>query len=154
MGTRSRIGIERKDSSIESIYCHYDGYLEHNGLMLYEHYNSKEKVEELINLGDISVLYENITPDPKLHHSFENSQENVVVAYTRDRKEKYDYNKSLYNETIDQYKDICKNSYLDFGYLYKDDKWYVFSKSNFKMNLLEDILLEKNLIRISKEIKL
>lgn len=65
MGTRSRIGIVQKTIEgslgterevIESIYCHYDGYVEHNGVVLFNHYNSPELVKSLISKGDMSSL--------------------------------------------------------------------------------------------------
>ena len=33
MGTRSRIGVMHGDK-VKSVYCHWDGYLEHNGQIL------------------------------------------------------------------------------------------------------------------------
>jgi hypothetical protein len=59
MSTRSRIGLELSDGSILSIYSHFDGYSEFNGVKLVEHFNTKEKVQELIDLGDISCLWTN-----------------------------------------------------------------------------------------------
>jgi hypothetical protein len=59
MATRSRIGLELSDGSILSIYSHWDGYPEFNGVKLVEHFNTKEKVQELIDLGDISCLWTN-----------------------------------------------------------------------------------------------
>jgi hypothetical protein len=59
MGTRSRIGLQLADDSILSIYCHWDGYPEFNGVKLVEHFNSYEKAAELIDLGDISCLWTN-----------------------------------------------------------------------------------------------
>jgi hypothetical protein len=59
MGTRSRIGLELSDGSILSIYSHFDGYPEFNGVKLVEHFNTKEKVQELVDLGDISCLWTN-----------------------------------------------------------------------------------------------
>jgi hypothetical protein len=59
MSTRSRIGLELTDGSVISIYCHFDGYSEFNGVKLVEHFNSYEKVAELIDLGDISCLWTN-----------------------------------------------------------------------------------------------
>jgi len=59
MATRGRIGIELKDGSILSIYCHYDNYPEFNGVKLVEHFNTLEKVKELIDLGDISCIWTN-----------------------------------------------------------------------------------------------
>jgi len=59
MATRSRIGIELKDGSVLSVYCHWDGYPEFNGVKLVEHFNSYEKASELIDGGDISALWTN-----------------------------------------------------------------------------------------------
>jgi hypothetical protein len=59
MGTRSRIGIQLSDESILSIYSHFDGYPEFNGVKLVEHFNTKEKAQELVDLGDISCLWTN-----------------------------------------------------------------------------------------------
>jgi hypothetical protein len=60
MATRSRIGLELSDGSILSIYSHWDGYAGFNGVKLVEHFNIKEKVQELIDLGDISALWTNL----------------------------------------------------------------------------------------------
>jgi hypothetical protein len=59
MATRGRIGIELKDGSILSVYCHWDNYPEFNGVKLQEYFNSYEKASELIDGGDISALWTN-----------------------------------------------------------------------------------------------
>ncbi len=56
MGTRSRIGIEMADHSVVSVYCHWDGYPEHNGKILVEHYQDREDVQDLIDGGSMSTL--------------------------------------------------------------------------------------------------
>lgn len=60
MGTRSAIGFAEYDGSIRAIYCHYDGYVEHNGKILDEYYNSIEAVEELLDMGDVVSLESSI----------------------------------------------------------------------------------------------
>jgi hypothetical protein len=57
MATRGRIGIELSDGSILSIYSHWDNYPEYNGRILRTHYNTREKVEELIDFGDCSSIW-------------------------------------------------------------------------------------------------
>jgi hypothetical protein len=59
MATRSRIGIQLANGSILSVYCHWDGYPEFNGVKLVEHFNSYEKASDLIDGGDISCLWTN-----------------------------------------------------------------------------------------------
>lgn len=56
MGTRSRIGIELPDHTVVSVYCHWDGYPEHNGKILVEYYLNRQDVEELIDGGSMSTL--------------------------------------------------------------------------------------------------
>jgi hypothetical protein len=57
MGTRSRIGIQLSDDSILSVYHHWDGYPTWLGRILKTHYNTKEKVSELIDGGDMSCAW-------------------------------------------------------------------------------------------------
>ena len=53
MGTRSRIGVMHGDVC-KSVYCHWDGYLDHNGVILQENYDSA-KANHLAYLGDATV---------------------------------------------------------------------------------------------------
>ena len=57
MATRSRIGIQLTDGSILSVYHHWDGYPEWLGRILKTHYNTKDKVAELIDGGDMSTCW-------------------------------------------------------------------------------------------------
>jgi hypothetical protein len=57
MATRSRIGIQLSDESVLSVYHHWDGYPEWLGRILNTHYNTKEKVSELIDGGDMSSCW-------------------------------------------------------------------------------------------------
>ena len=56
MATRSTIAIRNEDGTVTGIYCHWDGYIEHNGRILVENYNTEEKVRELLALGHLSKL--------------------------------------------------------------------------------------------------
>ena len=121
MATRSTIGIENGDGTTTYIYCHWDGYLDYTGRMLIEHYNTKERVEALIALGDLSYLNEKISPDPNIEHSFDKPQKAVCVAYHRDRGEKFSQEKiksSYYN-----IQSMTNALWADFVYLWKDGEW-------------------------------
>ena len=87
MATRSRIAIEKENGTVESIYCHWDGYPENNGRILIENYKDHEKVQAFIDLGDISSLAPNVEADPHTRHTFNDPVDGVVVAYGRDRGE-------------------------------------------------------------------
>lgn len=56
MSTRSGIAIKHQDGSLESVYCHCDGYTSHNGVILHDFYKTAEAVQELIDGGDMSSL--------------------------------------------------------------------------------------------------
>ena len=55
MSTRSHIGIKIGDK-VKYIYCHSDGYLSYNGVYLNLFFRTPERVNALINLGDISCI--------------------------------------------------------------------------------------------------
>jgi hypothetical protein len=56
MGTRSTIALEFADGTVEQVYCHWDGYLAHNGKILAGHYINPFKLKELLALGGFSSL--------------------------------------------------------------------------------------------------
>ena len=129
MSTRCRIGKVLEDGSVKSIYCHHDGYPEYVGQILkdcYDFYN----IEDLLNLGDLSVLGENIHPTEK-SHSFEHPEYGVCVGYHRDRGE--DYIPPRIDKSIDDY--IKNKEDLDIEYKYlldENDDWWVYPESTYE----------------------
>ena len=57
MSTNARIGIKLEDGSILSAYHHWDGYPEWLGRILKQEYNTKEKVAELLDGGNMSSCW-------------------------------------------------------------------------------------------------
>ena len=84
MATRSIIAMKINEKESMAIYCHYDGYLEHNGMLLELFYNAPEKVEKLINMGDLYCLEQELEPDPTKPHTRLHPQKNVSIFYGRD----------------------------------------------------------------------
>lgn len=120
MSTRSFICKEQTDGSYYGIYCHWDGYLTNNGALLLDHYSDKNKLDELLALGDIASLHEDVYSNPTLSHSFENSQENVTVAYHRDRGEE------IHKARIISLDDAI-DSWCDYMYIFgQDGVWRYF----------------------------
>jgi hypothetical protein len=105
MATRSLIGVKLNDNIVKTIYCHWDGYPEHNGKLLVENYTSPASVFELMELGDLSTLA--ATPDK-------------CQAYHRDKKEPYgmvearDINQSELTGAGNDYG-------VDYVYLYNEE---------------------------------
>ena len=96
MGTRSTIALEFADGTVEQVYCHWDGYLAHNGHILQNHYSNPFILRDLIDLGDISSL----RPTIGTKHAFSQFElraeevagfklltENMTTFYGRDRGE-------------------------------------------------------------------
>ena len=108
MATNAAIAIQEESGKIKYIYCHFDGG-RHVEEMLKTHYTDRQKVIDLIKLGSISHLDENITkPDG---HSYGNQMHGYPVAYHRDRGEKIDIN------ICDTYERFIKNT-IDYSYVY------------------------------------
>lgn len=70
MSTRSWICLER-EGDYECIYCHWNGYLYHNGRILLKHYQDVQKVKKLLSFGGMALLGERIMPDKDILHSYE-----------------------------------------------------------------------------------
>jgi len=115
MSTRSTISIQTPEGNIRSIYCHYDGYLSHVGALLHTYYNTEEKVNALIDLGSLSILGEKLIPNPTSPHSFVKPQEDVTVAYHRDRGETLHIARPVSIDGIDS---------QDYNYIFKDGAWH------------------------------
>ena len=123
MSTRSRIAIENQDGTVQSIYCHFDGYISGVGKTLFNHYD-REKLEKLIELGDISSLDES-TED--------------TVAYCRDRGE--DFHSTGYLNVEGLFENGF-NSGEEFMYcLSKNGVWLVYTLQN-TIKILKDELEE------------
>jgi hypothetical protein len=81
MGTRSMIAIQNPYSKqVRAVYCHWDGYLEHNGAILQKHYSASPKVNNLIALGDLSSL----RPEIGVKHAFS------TLDLTKEEQEAYE----------------------------------------------------------------
>ena len=85
MATRSRIGIQLSDNSVLSVYHHWDGYPQWLGRILKTHYNTKEKVADLIDGGDMSCCWtdERWEPTTKKGHQHSNDHEYGPQYYSQ-----------------------------------------------------------------------
>ena len=129
MGTRSRIGVMHGDK-VKSVYCHWDGYLEHNGAILQEHYDSA-RANNLVALGDLSSLRPNIgekhafsqfeLPADKVE-AFKALTEDMCTFYGRDRGEKGVEFKVA--QTFAEFLEQCDNSGAEYYYIMRDGVWY------------------------------
>lgn len=126
MGTRSSIAVKHGDK-VKAVYCHWDGYLSHNGYILNKHYNST-KANFLVALGAISSLGADIGEK----HDFDGPKEDypdsltktsyttVTTFYGRDRGEK-NTSWKVYNSV----EEWLSEGEEEYNYLMDDGVWYV-----------------------------
>ena len=106
MGTRSNIAYKKEDGSIVSSYCHYDSYVEHNGVMLLKHYNGEKQARDLVDNGYMSSLGSTIE----------------VINEGRANKDEPELYRNEYNLIND-----LDSLFIEFVYLFKDGGWNVSS---------------------------
>ena len=126
MGTRSAIAMKTEDG-IRSIYCHWDGYVDHNGRILKEFYSTDDKVQALLDLGDLSSLRQEIG-EP---HTFDRHQaepeldmfDNWCLAYGRDRGET-DVDAKTFDD-VKTWVESMASSWCEYFYLWDGRDWIV-----------------------------
>ena len=133
------------DWTIHAVYLHHDGYL-HGGAgeILAEHYITPERVESLIELGDLSSLKPNIYPDAKSPHSWAHPQPDVTVAYHRDRGES-PHPPTVFTDLYDYETNGQEVFGAEYLYLFVDDRWIAcdLSRNSYEWKGLETMLQEK-----------
>lgn len=119
MATRSTIARKVGDS-IQSIYCHWDGYPAGVGATLREHYTTPEKIDALMALGDLSVLGGEIG----IKKNFDTDSLNgECLAYGRDRGEVMVG--ARLDETYIDYINYRNMQGCEYGYFWNGTEWEV-----------------------------
>ena len=148
MSTRCRIGIENKDGTITSIYCHHDGYPEVVGEILVNHYKTEEKIRKLLELGDMSSLgtepVENLRgwEMPKagtadwLKAYMESHPENQCVIY----KTRGEDCPAKTHKDIEEYQRHSRDCWGEYAYLFKNNEWFVLEYDDAELKSVERVL--------------
>jgi hypothetical protein len=139
MATRSHIGVQNSDGSVDAIYAHWDGYPSYNGKILRDHYSPdaeaddpRAKIYALIALGDISSL----APEIGEKHDFNKPPDGVVNAYGRDRGETGV--EARHFENVD---DFLKYADEEYTYLLDENDEWQYRQGGGRLSLLtEDII--------------
>lgn len=133
MATRSTIAMEYQDGTVKQVYCHWDGYLEHNGRLLQEYWNDSSKLAELIELGDLSSLSQAIGEQ----HDFNSQAEGQCTFYGRDRGES-DTGARLF-KSLEEYQQHCQLE--EFNYLRTAEGQWQYSTNGKRWCNLADNLV-------------
>lgn len=125
MATRSTIALEFTDGTIQQVYCHWDGSLDHNGAILRDHWSDPFKLQRLIDLGSLSTLSKEVgaqrpfdnphkwgTPE---YEAFSTQYKDQCLFYCRDRGE---------NLTVNTFKDFAdyerNHQYEEYEYILRN----------------------------------
>lgn len=119
MATRSTISVVNPTTGeIKSVYCHWDGYPEHNGRILMSHYATLEQAMQLVEMGSISSLHETIQDS---------------VFYHRDRGEYWDDAKPNVYPSMDNF--MVAHYGQEFDYVYRNEQWHLFEPCLVPMSM-------------------
>ena len=109
MATRARIALQLTEDSFLSVYHHWDGYPQWLGVTLNKKFNTRDKVAELIDGGDISCC------DSDTDWNLEKVENHV--QYYNDRG---DNTEPALHLNIDDYFDVGE----EYAYVYTlDHEW-------------------------------
>lgn len=151
MSTHCLICKDNAPDKSKGIYCHSDGYIENVGFILQAFYNTPEKVDALLALGDISRLGYEIGDKMDfsknmLDSEYYSEHENQCVSYHRDRGE--DFHQFEYS-SIDRMIDRAGETY---NYVFKNGSWmvgileYDKEEDDIQLRSLSDVLKENSYI--------
>ena len=131
MGTRSTIAIKTEEGKLRTIYCHWDGYVDHNGRILLNNYTTPEKVKALIDLGDLSQLSTEVGDVRTFGIDGQGEQPelpmfgNWCTAYHRDRGEDWT---NVAPQTFDNAQEMVEHyaeAWCEFFYIFNGQDWLV-----------------------------
>ena len=123
MSTHSSIAARCHDGKVRSIYCHSDGDPPHNGRILSEHFRDQQKIEDMLALGDMSVLAPSIECPEGHAFKYENRVEGHSVFYGRDRGED-----NVDCLVCDSYEDCLRENKHVYNYFWDGEEWFVNGK--------------------------
>ena len=140
MSTRSTIAILKTDGNIESVYCHSDGYLSYNGIMLARHYQSTEKIKKLIGFGDLSSLNEDVEVPAGTKHSFDSRATGITTFYGRDRGETGI--EARPHVSLEKY--LVDGDFQEYDYVFDETKesWFLINQETKKLQKLIPLLVK------------
>lgn len=125
MSTRCRIAIKEPNGTYRSIYCHNDGYPSHVGEILESYYANANKIEELMDLGDISSLGPSLEfkdPDTLFKDPQAYALDDGTTDYNRWKNEGTE---AVVSDTSEELTSLAEDNDAEFLYVFEDGKWNV-----------------------------
>ena len=133
MATRSMIARVREDGTVQAVYCHWDGYPQNNGAILHQHYSDAEKVQQLLDLGNLSNLGPNI----------DRINEDDCTFYLRDMGRNPADDQYRFFDNIEEAVAYYDGSWCEWFYKFEDGIWWAMGSnmSDWRslVGVLEDV---------------
>ena len=136
MSTRAHIVKKLKDGKYIGIYHHNDGYPEYLGELLLTYYDTEDKLDKLISLGDISFAGPIPEDDPKLwnrHIDLTTGQPDYRSDKCRTYKGR---GESDCDARVGDLEDFIGE---DFTYVFEDGKWTCYNWDEFMGDLAGEV---------------
>lgn len=152
------VGVEQENGTILVIYNHFDGYVEGVGSTLQESYNSLERANALVAMGDASLIGATLEASPAVSDfgfSFQFEDEfrklpkveqslyvndhysgQYSLFYGRDRGET-GTEATLYRNFA-QWK--SSENFDNYNYLFHDGEWWLLNSTTHEPRKLEEVL--------------
>jgi len=121
MPTRAIIGKQIDDDSYLSVYLHRDGYVDYSGVLLQIHYATTEQVDQLLALGNMSVLGISI---------------NNCLFYNRDTQKSWGTAKPK----LRNLQEICSEEWV---YIWDGTQWLGSESSTFNLIPIQELLVSQ-----------
>ena len=129
MSTRSMIAVMH-GSKAKAVYCHWDGYVAHNGAILQEHYDSV-KANKLVSMGDLSSLRPEIGEKHAFseldlceadREAYEAQHGNSCTFYGRDRGEEGTEYTTF--QSLSEMLEAAEGRWCEYAYILKGNEWF------------------------------
>jgi len=129
MVTQSTISIELENGTVLCSYCYRNGFLNHNGKILLEHYQDPLLVRELISFGGMLSLGKTIAS---------------TKFYIRDYGKSEEEHRAKEYSSFHDYLEDIDELFHEFNYILRQDgNWYVYAPYRPYLNgLLSNALSE------------
>ena len=142
MSTRSMIAVMHGNKA-KAVYCHWDGYLAHNGAILNKYYDSV-KANKLVAMGDLSSLGMDIgeqhdfgrTPVYVEDEEIQVSMSPDCTFYGRDRGEEGTEFKTF--QSLSEMLSHAQGSWCEYAYILKGNEWFYTKRSTIEDANAED----------------
>ena len=118
MSTSATIALKlKKRNKAIVIRVQYDGGPDMIGSILLEHFNTKERIEQLFELGNLKKLGSRLHPDPSRQHDLQSWQEDVCLVEDDEEYAGPAREFDLKSDEFLEFEEAC-------SYIFRNGRWY------------------------------